>query len=64
MLNGEKYRKQIQDEMRKARNRRAQATYRAKHNGTPPNGREKRFVEAHGNGDDAGADRIAAEGLK
>lgn len=40
MLNGEEYRRMVQDEMRKARLRRAQTTYRAKHlnSGTPLNG--------------------------
>jgi hypothetical protein len=72
MLNGEEYRKKVSEEMRKARLRRAQTTYRHKHlkgdDGKPVSGvfkeREARFDDAFGSDDKAECDRIAGEGLK
>lgn len=62
ILNGEKYRRMVSEEMRKARLRRAQAAFRERQKrkkvGETP--REKAFVEAMGNGDLREADRIAA----
>ena len=63
ILNGEKYRKMVSDEMRKARLRRAQAKYRETHAkerkvGETP--RERAYVKAEGAGDTSECDRIAA----
>lgn len=61
MLNGEEYRKKVSEEMRKARIRRAQNTYRRNHpdGGTPLRG-EVRALKAENDGDQNLADRIAA----
>lgn len=62
VLNGEKYRKMVSDEMRKARLRKAQTTYREKQRlarGTPLKG-EEAAVKALNNGDQAKFDRIAS----
>ena len=54
MLNGEEYRRKVSDEMRKARLRRAQNTYRAKalNSGTPLTGETAavKRLEQHGDG--------------
>ena len=50
MLNGEEYRLKVQDEMRKARLRRAQTTYRAKHFPDNPLKGEVKAVKAYGDG--------------
>ena len=63
VLNGEKYRDLVRAEMKRARNRRAQAAWRDRHKKTANDERERRFVAAYEEGDDAKADRIAAEGL-
>lgn len=59
VLNGDKYRKQISDEMRKARNRRAQAAYRARKKGTVLAG-EDAALKAMERGDLNEVDRLAA----
>lgn len=62
VLNGEKYRKMIQDEMRKARNRRAQRAFRERQklkHGQPLAG-EAAYVKAEARGDVAECDRLAA----
>ncbi len=59
VLNGEKYRALVQLEMRRARNRRAQKRYRELH-GKGGTDRERAFVRAEQNGDQAEADRIAS----
>jgi hypothetical protein len=58
ILNGEKYRKMVSDEMRKARLRRAQSNYRKNHPKSNPLPGEAAYVEALKNGDTNGADRI------
>lgn len=70
ILNGEKYRQKVSEEMTRARNRRAQAKWREKQKTAEKfpqqaqsSGREQRFVKAHNNGDFEEADRIAAEGI-
>ena len=60
ILNGEKYRKQVSDEMRKSRLRRAQDTYRKKHGKSFPIAGEVIAVKAHGDGDDETFERLAA----
>ena len=51
VINGEKYRRMVQDEMRKARLRRAQATFRKKHKTSASSAREREAVKAANNGD-------------
>lgn len=65
ILNGSKYRELVSLEMKRARNRRAQAAWRErkKKTITPPTGAERRYVKAFENGDEKAADAIAAEGL-
>jgi len=60
LLNGETYRKRVSDEMRKARLRRAQTTFRQKHfnSGVPIKG-ETMAVKALNNGDEQEFERIA-----
>lgn len=63
LLNGEKYKQKIQEEMKRARNRRAQRAYRERKKGKVSAqyaGEEQEFVEAEQNGDIAKADEIAA----
>jgi hypothetical protein len=64
ILNGEKYREKVSDEMRKARNRRAQESWRKRQKeikrGKPLTG-EAAALRASAAGDEAGADQIAAE---
>jgi len=68
VLNGEKYREMVQEEMRKARNRRAQAAHRqrekekAMKSGKPLAG-ENSAVSAMANGDHAAADAITTQAL-
>lgn len=62
ILNGEKYRSQVSLEMKRRRNQRAQAAYRARQK-MVGSGREQRYVKAAGDGDQVRADQIAAEGL-
>lgn len=50
MLNGEEYRKMVQNEMRKARLRRAQDTYRKKHQHDVPLKGEVKAVKEFGDG--------------
>ena len=65
MLNGEEYRKKVSEEMRKARIRRAQTTFRHKHKKPEPGQDGKpaspayKAVEAANNGNDAEANRLA-----
>lgn len=63
VLNGDKYRSMVQLEMTRARNRRAQAAYRARQNAGKPLPGESAAVAAMGNGDEAEADRIAESTL-
>lgn len=70
ILNGEKYRAKVKQEMKRSRDRKAQQKFRDKQKlaeqypvSPPPSGREQRFVNAHERGDQEEADRIAAEGL-
>ena len=70
ILNGEKYRQMVSEEMRRARNRRSQAAFRERQKraeGAPtpsqPLPRERRYEEAIERGDQEAADAIAAEGL-
>jgi hypothetical protein len=67
ILNGEKYRQMVKDEMRKARLRRAQKAYRereaAKKNGGQPLPGEVAAVRALAEGDICGADAITAAAL-
>lgn len=62
ILNGEKYREQVQIEMRRARNRRAQAAYRAKKKQKALKG-EDAYVEAMRNGDEDRANEILTNNL-
>jgi hypothetical protein len=64
ILNGQKYRDKVSDEMRKARNRKAQAAWRDRQRRKErPLPGESAAVRAEGNGDYAGADRIVTESL-
>lgn len=65
MLNGEEYRKKVSEEMRKARLRKAQTTYRAKHPAgkSEPLKGEVAGVKAHENGDDKGFDDAVTKSL-
>lgn len=64
VLNGEKYRQMVQEERKKARNRKSQAAWRERQkNKTAPTGREQRAVEAYGAGENERGDAIALEGL-
>ena len=58
VLNGQKYREMVQDEMRKARLRRAQAKFREKKRMSPPDGREAAAVKAFEDGDTGRFDRL------
>ncbi len=60
VLNGEKYRQMVSDEMRKARLRRAQDTYRRKHGKSSPLAGEVAAIKAMENGKEEEADAIAA----
>lgn len=64
ILNGEKYRDAVRLEMRRARNRKAQAAYRERKQkivvGQQYKADESAYVKAEGNGDTKEADRIAA----
>ena len=61
ILNGEKYRQMVSDEMRKARLRRAQTAFRKKHfvKGKPTKG-ESEAVKALASGDEERFEQIAA----
>ena len=61
ILNGEKYRKMVSEEMRKARNRRSQTTYRKNHpkKTSGSSARENIAVEAAGAGDTETENRMA-----
>ena len=69
MLNGDKYREKLRSQDRAEYNRIKQAEHRAKKKKSQASvraefeARERRFVEAHNNGDTATADNIAAENL-
>lgn len=70
VVNGAAYRAIRDEESRREQNRKAQATYRSKRprksqSSVRADGqaRERRYVAAVENGDQSGADRIAAEGL-
>ncbi len=67
VLNGEKYRRMVSEEMRKSRLRRAQATYREKHKqtmkSTPQKG-EVAAVKALADGDLEMFEKIASGELK
>lgn len=60
ILNGEKYRAMVQDEMRRARNRRAQANYRARKKGKPLPG-EQACLRAQEQGVDVSSDDFLPE---
>lgn len=66
ILNGEKYRAQVQKEMKRLRDRRSQQAYRERQKATgitkpsAPTPEGKEFNEAFANGDDVKADEIAA----
>lgn len=62
ILNGQKYRDKVSDEMKKARNRKAQAAWRLRQKSTPLPG-ESAAVKAEASGDQAGADRITEASL-
>jgi hypothetical protein len=64
LLNHGKYRAMMSADDRREYQRLKQADYRArKKKGKAPTGRERRFESAIAAGDEAAADRIAAEGL-
>ena len=67
VLNGEQYRKKVSDEMRKARLRRAQNTYRAKHGTLPGRGQpltgEAEAAAAYKDGGDAAFDQVTTSHL-
>lgn len=71
ILNGEKYREMVSIEMKRARNRKAQAAWRSREKASKSQsqiqreneGREKRFVGADGEGNEEKADGICAENL-
>lgn len=63
VLNGEKYQREMQRVNRREYQRQWAADRRKGKAGRAPSGRERRFEEAVKNGDEAAADRIAAEGL-
>jgi hypothetical protein len=63
LLNHAKYRAMMSAEDRREYQRLKQADYRARKKGKAPTGRERRFESAIAAGDEAAADRIAAEGL-
>lgn len=58
VLNGEKYRAMVSAEMKKARNRRAQAAYRARQKALGPSARERQFEEAQKDGNREEMDRL------
>lgn len=61
ILNGDKYRSLVQLEMKRARNRKAQAVFRAKlKKPDPEQARIDKFIEAEEGGDFEEADRIVA----
>lgn len=60
MLNGEEYRQKVSEEMRKARLRKAQETYRRKHGKSNPLAGETAAVKALANGNEDEFDRLAA----
>ena len=66
ILNAEKYRAKVSDEMRKARNRRSQAAYRERKKSKAQREgeeRERRYVKAHEDGELEKAEAIAVEGI-
>lgn len=64
ILNGEKYRAQVALEMKRARNRKAQAAYRDRQKGSGETGPERRYGEAEKNGaPQAELDRLSEPGV-